>query len=398
MTDDHMRREPETDPSLPFRLTADDLLSDLAWPRLFHAPRLALRSGRIGIGVAIVLVLSLVDQVLAAMAGGETVVDAVLLAVAAAAGNAGDRLATMDAGGALGGLVLGYTDAIHSVWVDAPLRTILLIPLTLVIVSFGQVAIGRLASLEFARGRFGSWTDGMRWAAGCLGGIAVAVLLPLVVASLLVGVLVAGGWALLSIPFVNVVGAILGVVGLLIAMACVLILVGYALGAPLFASAIAVEGPDGIDAMHRTYAYLLARPARFVLYAALLAVQGLVVVSVLAMIAGLTVSLGMWATSLLLSEEASLVASGVSSDRLGPGGRAAASVMHVVLQLPALVVAGYAFAYWSSACTMLYLVLRRTVDGQDMVDVLVPGEIDAKIDAVMAERGEAIAHRGDRPA
>ena len=397
MTDEFMRKPPAHDPSQPFRLTADDLLSDLAWPKLLRAPRLAFRPGRIGIGVAVLLVLSLVDQVLAQIAGGATVVETFVTAVAASAGAAGERLATLDAGGALRGFALGYGDALHAVWNEAPLRASVMVPLGVLGFAFGSVAIGRLSAEEFTRGRAGTWYEGLRWATHCLAGIVVAYAVPLVVAGLLVGVLTVGGWALLSVPFVNVLGAVFGVVGLAVALAAVVILLGYAFGAPLFASALSVEGGDGVDAMHRTYAYLFARPARCVGYGVLVIVQGVVVVSVLGAIAGLTVSLGIWAESLLLGERASLVASGVSSDRLSAGGRAAASVMHAVLQLPALLVAGYTVAYIASAGVVLYLALRRLVDGQDMVDLYVPGEIDAKMDEVLARRGATIAQNEDLP-
>ncbi len=396
MTDDYMRRPPTDDASLPFRLTADDLISDLAWPRLLRAPRLAFRPGRIGIGVAVVLVLSLLDQLFARLAGGATVVDTFVAAIAAAGVSSGERLAGLEAGGALTGLVLGLGDACRSVWEDAPVRASVMVPLAAFGFAFGAVSIGRLSAEEFCRGRSGAWYEGMRWGAHCSAGIVVAYALPLVLAGVLVGVLAIGGWALLSIPFVNVLGALLGVVGLVIAFGAVVVLLGFAFGAPLIAPAMAVEGRDGIDAMHRVYAYLFARPLRYAAYGVLVIVQGVVVISVLGAIAGLTVSLGVWAESLLLGERGALVASGVASDRLNAGGRAAASVTNTVLQLPALLVAGYAVAYIASGGTVLYLVLRRLVDGQDMADLFVPGEVDARIDEVLARRKAAIASGEDR--
>lgn len=398
MTDEFMRRPPDHDPSLPFRLTADDLIGDLAWPKLLRVPRLAFRPGRIGIGVAVVLVLSLLDQLLARMAGGETVAATFVGAFDISAASTAERLASLDAGGALAGTMLGLGAAIRSVWSEAPLRALVMLPVTVLGFAFAGVGIGRLSAQEICRGRAGTWYEGMKWAVHCVAGIAVAYLLPLVVAALLVGVLAIGGWALLSIPYVNVLGAVLGLFGLAIALVIVVVLLGYLFGTPLFAGAMCVEGRDGVDAMHRVYAYLFARPLRAVGYGVLLITQGAVVVSVLGAIAGLTVGLGVWAQSLLLGEEASLVASGVSSDRLGAGGRAAASVMHTVLQLPALLVAGYVVAYAATSSAVLYLVLRRIVDGQDMVDLYVPGEIDAKLDEVLERRKASIEQNEDLPA
>lgn len=398
MTDEFMRKPPAHDPSLPFRLTADDLISDLAWPKLFRAPRLAFRPGRIGLGIAVVLVLSLVDQLLAQLAGGTTVVETFLRASDASLALIAERLVALDAGGAIAVLALALGDGIRSVWDDAPVRASVMMPLGLLVFAFGAVAIGRLSAEEFARGRSGTWYEGLRWSAHCLAGIAVAFLLPLVVAGVLVAVLAVGGWALLGIPFVNVIGAVLGVLGLVIAFGAVVLLLGYVFGAPLFAGAMSVEGSDGVDAMHRTYAYLFAKPARYAVYAVVLVVQGLIVVSVLGTIAGLTVTLGIWAESLFLSEEGALVASGVASDRLNAGGRAAAHVMHTVLQLPALVVAGYAVAYIASGAVVQYLALRRIVDGQDMVDIYMPGEVDAKLNEVLERRRASMKQAGDQTA
>ncbi|MEO1534604.1 MAG: hypothetical protein AAFS11_03470 [Planctomycetota bacterium] len=398
MTDEFMRKPPDHDPSLPFRLTADDLIGDLAWPQLLRAPRLAFRPGRVGIGVAVVLVLSLLDQVLARIAGEETVAATFFGAFDVSVASTAEGLASLDVGGALMATVVGLGGAIQSVWSEAPLRASVMLPVTVLGFAFASVGIGRLSAEEFCRGRSGTWYEGMKWAVHCVTGIAVAYLLPLVIAALLIGVLAIGGWALLSIPFVNVLGAVLGLVGLAIALVIVVVLLGYLFGVPLFAGGMSVEGRDGVDAMHRVYAYLFARPLRAAGYGLLLVIQGVVVVSVLGAIAGLTVSLGVWAQSLLLGEEASLVASGVSSDRLGAGGRAAASVMHTVLQLPALLVTGYVVAYAATGAVVLYLVLRRIVDGQDMVDLYVPGEIDAKLDEVLARRKASIEQNEDLPA
>ncbi|MEL6497142.1 MAG: hypothetical protein AAGJ54_05350 [Planctomycetota bacterium] len=397
MTDEFMRRPPTDDPSLPFRLTADDLISDLAWPALLRAPRLAFRPGRVGLAVVLVLALSLVDQLMARAVGGSTIAESVASAFLAAGRSASEMLLSLDVGGAIRALVVGLGNGVRSAWDDAPLRASVLLPVSVFGFAFGIVAIGRLSAEEFCRGRSGAWHDGLHWAAHCVGGIAVAYALPLVIAGIMIGVLAAGGWVLLSVPFVNIVGAALGVVGLVIAAGFVVILGGTFVGAPVFAAAMAVEGSDGVDAMHRTYAYLFARPLRYAVYSVVLVLQGVVVVSVLGTLATLTVGTAIWAESLFLGERGSLVASGVASDRLTAGGRAAASVMNTVLQLPALLVTGYAVAYVASAGTVLYLALRRLVDGQDMIDLYVPGEIDAKLDEILDRRSTSMKQAGDDP-
>jgi hypothetical protein len=377
------------DRSLPFRLTAEDLLGDLHWPRLLRVPRLALRPGRIGLGVAGLLVVTLVDLVLAWVAGGEPLLVVLSEAVSALPMRAGSALGEGGAGAMVGVLVQAPAGVLADLWGQAPARTVAVLPVCGLVLGFVAVAIARMSAFEFSRGRMIGWTEGLSWALRCWTGVLTAHLMPLVVMGLGVGVLAVGGWVLLSVPYLNVAGALAGVVGLLLSGLVVLLLTGYALGWGMLSPALAAEGPDGIDAMQRVYAYVFTRPGRLVLYGLVLLVQFSLVIAVVSALARAVSGVEVWATSLLLGTDGTRVASGATGEAaqgLTAGGRLAAWITATLLKLPVLAAAGYALAYWVSGWTVQYLLLRRAADGQDATDLFVPGEMDARLDSIMALR------------
>ena len=376
---------PEPDASVRFRLTAEDLLGDLLWPKLFRVPALAFRPGRIGLSVVALLLVALVDKLLAWMAGSEPLVETIVSGVSMRLGGVpGDSV--LDAGGVLMGAFAALTGACGELWQDAPVRLLILLPVALLVHGLVAVAVGRMTAEEFAIGRFPTWTEGLAWAVRSVPAVLLAHLVPVLVVALLLGVVSVAAWGLLSVPFVNVVGAVLGVVALGIALVCAVLTVGYALGFGMLSPAIACEGSDGIDAMQRVYAGVLGRPGRWAVYSLILAVQFVIVSSIAFALASLTVGLGVWSMSLWLGEHATLVASGIASDEPGAGGRAAASVMATVLSLPGILATGYLYAYWISGWTVQHLLLRRALDGQDVTDIYIPGVVQARVDEVMSRR------------
>jgi hypothetical protein len=376
----------DPDPSARFRLTADDLLGDLLWPKLFRVPRLALRPGRIGLAVAGLLVVMLVDSLLASAAGGPEVLPLLLGGLTPVVPASGSWFS------ALADTVLG---AVSTAWDTAPLRTAIVLPLTVVCYGVVGAAVGRMAAEEFCRGHLPPWTHGLTWSLRAFWGLVIVHALPLAVVAFIVGTMSVGGLAVLSLPGVNVLGAVLGVAVLALSFVCVVLLVAYLLGLGMFAPAIAVEGPDGIDAMQRVYAYIIGRPGRLAAYSLVLGAQFAVVFALAMGLAALTAELAVWSMSLLLSADAARVASGVGGEQLGGMGKAAARVMATVLQLPMLLAAGYGVAYWICGGTVQYLLLRRATDGQDVSDLHDPEALARRVDEIMAKRA---ATATDRPA
>ncbi|MEM1071967.1 MAG: hypothetical protein AAGH71_03995 [Planctomycetota bacterium] len=362
---EHDGRLDPLDPSLPFRLTADDLLGDFLWPKLFRVPGLALRPGRIGLGVVALLVVMLLDQLLALVSEG------------------GPVLTGLSAGAVRAWQPGGPAEA----WALPAWRLVTVGVLALSAIAFVGVAIGRMVAEEFGRASYPTWPEALGWSVRSLPSILIAHLAPLIVIGIFIVVIAVGGWALLSVPFVNVLGAVLGVAA--VAMSLLIVLLGgvYAVGFGMLSPAIACEGSDGVDAMQRVYALVLGRPGRFVLYTLVLAAQLAVVLAVVGGGIGLANGVAVWSMGLFLNDSAQLVAAGEPSGALGPGGRVAAEVMQTVLTLPWILLGGYVVAYAVAGWTVQYLLLRRSLDGQDLTDIHVPGEVEARVTEIMDRRG-----------
>lgn len=386
---------PEPDFGRPFRLTADDLFSDLLWPKLFRVPRLALRADRIGLAVFLILLIGFFDQTLASIANTEeNPAEPIVEMLAARFAQSQSATVEMISGLAVGDALLagwaGTWGTITSTFEDAPWRASFVIPFAFVLYVMFAVGISRMAIDDFSRGKSMRWTDGLVWAIKGLSSALVAHLIPLFVIGLITVVLFLGGWVLLGVPFVNLVGSILSIFGVILAFIAVLLLIGFGLGAPMLSPAIASEGFDGIEAMQRIYSYVFTKPARFAIYSILLFVQFIVVGSIAAALASATRGFASWGMGLMFdwtsNSDGLAVAQGIATDEVGFSGEWAADVVHLMLRLPALLVGGFMLCYWISGWSVQYLLLRQATDGQDVTDIYVPGEMEARIERALASR------------
>lgn len=390
---------PERDFGRPYRLTASDLISDLLWPRLFRVPRLALRLDRILLAILLILLVGLVDQTLAAIADSEAspaqpVVVMLGERFGAGLALAAEPMAQLRVGEALMAVWGGAWGAISQTFSEAPWRSAVVVPVALVLYMMLAVGIARMAVEDFARGRSVRWTEALAWSVQGLRASLVAHLVPVVVTAALVAILAAGGYALLGVPFLNILGAVFSVIGVLIAFVAVLLITGLLLGGPMLAPAIAAEGFDGVEAMQRIYSYVFTRPARLVFYGLVLALQFVVVSSVAVALAYGTSALAGWGMGLVFdwigSPDGLAVASGQTNETMGRAGTTAGAIVGTVLKLPGLVAAGFMVCYWISGWSVQYLLLRQSADGQDVTDIYVPGELEARVDRALAARAAVI--------
>lgn len=367
-----------------FRLTADDLIADLLWPKLLRVPGMALRPGRVALGVLFVVLFGLADSLGTWLAGdgARSIVEIAGGAHAVAwldAESALVRLGRLDVGGgtygvfALWGLV---SSGVAAVWEEAPARLLLIgAPMTLVgVFVFG--AIARMGALDFARGEavgpghaLGSTLS--RWQSllvACVGPIVVLLVLGLLLAG--------GGWALLSVGGVSIIGALLWPIALVLGLVMLVIITGLTLGGSMLVPAVVCELGDGLDAIQRAFGYGFRRPLRAVVYSALAGVIGFFVISLAGALAGGWVLLTHSGLTAWLGESGE---SRVLSDETVTG-----SIVRFWNAVPFVLVAGYGVSYAANAMTAVYLLMRRVVDGQETTDLPVAGEIAARIDATMA--------------
>jgi hypothetical protein len=123
----------------------------------------------------------------------------------------------------------------------------------------------------------------------------------------------------------------------------------FVIGTPLVLAAIAVDDADMFDAVSRAYAYAIQRPASLAWY--------LLVAAVVGAFSGLLLESGLLTIWSVLD---------VLNLRLAESGKSAAQWWeHTTL----VATRGFYIAYFFTAMTSIYLLLRRDIDGQPMDEI-----------------------------
>lgn len=271
----------------------------------------------------------------------------------------------------------------EALWRDNKSFTIVYALVLIVVLAFGGGALSRMTACEVGLEEKLRAQDGVDFAIGSWRSLLFSLLLPLLIASALAGALVLGGW-LLTLPWIDVLGGILYGLALLVGFGVVFLVIGYALGFSLLVPAVACENCDAPDAQQRAYAYVLGRPLHLLGYGLTgligLAV-GFVVISFIA--------------SLLLNVTAGLI--GVWSDNAAFAAAGGASLFDLAGETTAVdislhsrvagwfvsfwhtvvvgLVGGYVFANYFSGSTIVYLLMRRACDGQEITEIWQPGQV-----------------------
>ena len=242
-------------------------------------------------------------------------------------------------------------------------------------------AIARIAVVQAAVDRRVGLSTALRFAMGKSPSLIGAPLTPMLAVAIFAGSSALFGLAC-RVPWG--IGAAVawafGFVPLLLGLVMALILVGLALGWPLMHATVAAEGEDAPDALSRSYSYVnqrLARYAAHILASLVIGAAGLIAAIFFARV---VLGLADWGVG--------LGASDIS-------GTARLSWARVV----GLLVHGWAYSYFWSAASVIYLILRRDVDGTSWHDVYLPehaadtfaGEQDSAPSSASPEAVEAEA-------
>ena len=356
-------------------VTISELTAGLAWPRLFRAFALSLRPRRVIMGTATVLLLwvaaKLVRLVMASHGGDAP--GNVLAEIADGLGGAAGHLVRLQFADAAGSAELAWTAIpVHmDSWAAMTVFAILAAPVWVVC----TCALARSAAVDVAGDFDLSILRSVVFGLRRLSTLLSAFLIPLGFAALVSLGLRAVGFVLLWLQGVSVVGALLYPVAWIGGLVLVLVLVGYALGQWLLAPAVAADGADATDAVQRAYAYILARPARTLIYAAILLLVGALA---FVLVNWLLRTADGWARELIVSwlpgERAHAVLATASGSG-EPTSSLTSNIMEWWSWMLGAIVAGWGVSYYSCAATLGYLVLRRVNDHQDEHEIWMPGMI-----------------------
>jgi hypothetical protein len=160
-------------------------------------------------------------------------------------------------------------------------------------------------------------------------------------------------------PVGGFLATVFGFVPLLLGLVMAIILVGLAIGWPLMHATIAAEGEDAADALSRSYSYVNQRLARYAAHAVLSLAIGAVALLGVVVFARIVLGLTDWGVSL----------GAPNLDRLDEW---ALSGRIFWSRVVGLLVLAWVYSYFWSAASIIYLILRRDVDGTPWHDVYLP--------------------------
>lgn len=232
-------------------------------------------------------------------------------------------------------------------------------------------ALARMTAVEFALGAFLPLRDGLRFAVSRAPSLLAAFAIPPIFFALLWLLFAAVGAIVLSVPYLNILGAFLFLLAAPLALLACILAATLIVGSPLLVPAAVCESVgagetghgDAIDALQRTIAYTLNAPLRLALYGGIGLAQVLLASAVGGFFAAIS-PLAARAAALhwLSPERAAALAR-------GPAG----FFMHLAELLPVLLAAAVTASLAVSASTLAYLLLRRVCDGQDQRELWIPG-------------------------
>lgn len=376
-----------------------DLLADLLWPKLIQAAPLALRPSRLLVALLMLAASFAIGEVAQALVHQPNIAGFLYSHVAGAVNGIAVGIIQLKADVVLGELESLVSLSAPRLWERYGFASILLGLPILLVWAIGGCAISRMAACEFSQGVMVPFRAGVRFAIQRTGSLLLAVLLPFAVAAFIAGIMAGLGWLALGIEGARAFGAIAYGVFLLLAALAVLTLGCYLVSLPLLIPAVACEGTDGLDAIQRSFAYVLGRPLRLVIYGLVALLCGWLVMMVLNLLADATVGFAGWASTLLAGPEARDIAAQASAQSgpryglalskettLTDSAANAAQVIRYWTVLPKLVVGSFAVSYLFSASSVLYLLIRQVHDGQDASDLWMPGMVEGTMAEALRAR------------
>ncbi len=234
---------------------------------------------------------------------------------------------------------------------------------------FGSM-ITRSAVLEIAGAGRPTWRELWQFAtARWLHNFFAPLGLVLVVVSLWL-ILTLGGMLLLTTDIGLALAGVCWPLALAVGLAATLTLVGLMFGWPLLSPSISADGQDGFGAVGTAFSYVYRRPLLLAFYVIVAAVLGWLTWVIVSAVAESLISLTNAATQAGLSAKRIHDISQASAN-LSWAGKFGTNAIQGWLYLVQSMAVSFLFSYFWAASTMIYLFLRRSVDGTEMNEVFV---------------------------
>jgi hypothetical protein len=343
-----------------------DLTSDLLFPKLTRAVGLALRPERVVFGLALVVAVAFVAALTSIVSGRAWPNAAVYQTIGSALPALGGDLASgrVRLAGQGIGLIVSELGRLFAV---QPVSTgLALLGASVVWGGFGA-AICRGVACEFAAGVHVGARAAVGFGVRRVLSSAGAVVLAPVAVLLLLGLVGLAGFGSLAFPGVDLVGAVLFGPALVVGVVAVLVGLGFVLAFVMLVPAVAAQDDDAFDALQRSLGYAVARPATLAVYLALALVQGVVATAIVWWIGSLAVDVVGGAIVFFGGRSEQVVTEALDATAGARGG--ASAIVATWAALPAALALAFFVSYVHTAGTVIYFLMRRLVDGQDLEEV-----------------------------
>lgn len=245
-------------------------------------------------------------------------------------------------------------------------------------------ALARMAVLDFAGRPGAGLRDSLKFSLRHIRSTVAAPLIPVAFLGVFLLICCIGGLAG-RIPYVGeVLVGLLWFVPLLLGLAAAVIILCIAAGWPLMVCTVSVERSDAFDGLSRSYDYLVSRPWYAVWLAALSLALGGAAMLVVSVVVQLASHFAVWAVGSGMGDAAAIeitsagpesLTSILATSELGPDVAPTGRVLAAVwLQGLALLEWGFVYSFFWGAMTMIYLLLRKSVDATSLDAVSLPDE------------------------
>jgi len=353
-------------------VTVAELTAGLIWPKLLRAAGLSLAPSRLAIGFAVAFLIAawswLIDYGWPTATFEPIAIPAFRSLSAALVEACTALLYLAPAYAALELYQQGLLPFFEAVGREPFRAAVWLIP-SVALLAIGSGAIARSVAVDVAGDLSLGVRGSLAFAIKRWRSMVFAVFIPLIVAGLIALVLAIAGWALLSLKGVSVLGALLLGPAFLAGLLLVIIFAVFLVGHSMLTPAVAVESTDAADAVQRAYAYALGKPGRLLIYGLVLLAQGALALIVIRFLTDQAWSITQDLTAAWLSRDRAEAIH--SRGAQGP----TASIVRAWPMVFALIPAAWLISYSAAGGTLLYLLLRRVNDEQDIREIWMPGMI-----------------------
>jgi hypothetical protein len=264
---------------------------------------------------------------------------------------------------------------------------------TLATWAFFGGAITRLAAVQLAGKDRPGLVDTLRFVAMRYLSYLAAPIVPLIFVALIVILSIIYGLVLHIWPFVgDVIDSVAFPILVLLGFGQAVLLVGL-VGYPLMYATVSAEGSDTFDALSRSYNYVFQSPWNYIWYSLVAILYGAVLVFFVVFMGSFVVYLTKWSVSQTPMTETTfpsrridnwfvgaptsfewhrLLASNAVADSitgLAWYNQISAFMVSLWVRIIFLLMIGFAYSYFFSAFTMVYLLMRRKVDDTELDEV-----------------------------